>query len=70
MFARELNLFFIAMGFFTRIPMPTWVKVDNERLNQASRYFALVGVLVGGLCALVYSLRSEERRVERVLVTV
>ncbi|CAM3945672.1 adenosylcobinamide-GDP ribazoletransferase [Shewanella aquimarina] len=59
MFARELNLFFIAMGFFTRIPMPAWVKVDNERLNQASRYFALVGVLVGGLCALVYSLATQ-----------
>lgn len=59
MFARELTLFFIAMGFFTRIPMPAWVQVDSERLNQASRYFALVGVLVGGICALVYGLSTK-----------
>ncbi|MCG9721249.1 adenosylcobinamide-GDP ribazoletransferase [Shewanella sp. Isolate7] len=59
MFARELNLFFIAMGFFTRIPMPVWVEVDNERLNQASRYFALVGVVVGGLSALIYGLTIQ-----------
>ncbi|BAJ00628.1 adenosylcobinamide-GDP ribazoletransferase [Shewanella violacea] len=51
---RELTLFFIAMGFFTRIPMPTWVKVDADNLNKASRYFGLVGVLVGAISALVY----------------
>ncbi|WP_076410238.1 adenosylcobinamide-GDP ribazoletransferase [Shewanella sp. UCD-KL12] len=53
---RELTLFFIAMGFFTRIPMPQWVKVDSESLNQANRYFGLVGILVGGISAAVYSL--------------
>ena len=53
---RELTLFFIAMGFFTRIPMPTWVKVDAESLNKASRYFGLVGILVGVISALVYEL--------------
>ena len=53
---RELTLFFIAMGFFTRIPMPTWVKVDADNLNKASRYFGLVGILVGAISALVYEL--------------
>ena len=51
---KQLNLFFIAMGFFTRIPMPTWVSVDADSLNQANRYFGLVGILVGGISALVY----------------
>lgn len=53
---QQLNLFFIAMGFFTRIPMPKWIEVDAEKLNQASRYFGLVGTLIGVLNALVYSL--------------
>ncbi|RTR28578.1 adenosylcobinamide-GDP ribazoletransferase [Shewanella atlantica] len=56
MFRRELTLFFIAMGFFTRIPMPAWVQVDSENLNKANRYFGLVGILVGGLSAAVYAL--------------
>ncbi|MGS0724802.1 adenosylcobinamide-GDP ribazoletransferase [Shewanella sp. 0m-11] len=53
---QQLNLFFIAMGFFTRIPMPKWIEVDADKLNKASRYFGLVGLLVGVISALVYSL--------------
>ncbi|GIU05550.1 MULTISPECIES: adenosylcobinamide-GDP ribazoletransferase [unclassified Shewanella] len=53
---QQLNLFFIAMGFFTRIPMPKWIEVDADKLNKASRYFGLVGLLVGAISALVYSL--------------
>lgn len=58
MLHKELSLFLIAMGFFTRIPMPRWVEVNGQRLNQASRYFGLVGVLVGAISALVYTLAS------------
>ncbi|MGS0826340.1 adenosylcobinamide-GDP ribazoletransferase [Shewanella sp. 0m-8] len=53
---KQLNLFFIAMGFFTRIPMPKWIEVDADKLNKASRYFGLIGLLVGVISALVYSL--------------
>lgn len=58
MLIKQLNLFFIAMGFFTRIPMPNWVQVDSEKLNQASRYFGLVGVLVGLISAGTYLLAN------------
>ena len=53
---QQLNLFFIAMGFFTRIPMPKWIEVDADKLNKASRYFGLVGLLVGVISAAVYTL--------------
>jgi adenosylcobinamide-GDP ribazoletransferase len=51
---KESDLFFVAMGFFTRIPMPRWVEVDAEKLGKSSRYFGLVGLLVGIICALVF----------------
>lgn len=43
----QLELFFTAMGFFTRIPVPGWVPWSMERLNHSARYFPLVGWLVG-----------------------
>ncbi|WP_418358267.1 adenosylcobinamide-GDP ribazoletransferase [Shewanella basaltis] len=51
---RQLNLFFVAMSFFTRIPVPSWVVVDNDRLSKASRYFGIVGLVIGLMCASVF----------------
>ena len=51
---RQLNLFLLALGFFSRIPMPAWIEYSPENLNRASRYFTLVGWLLGGLVALVF----------------
>jgi cobalamin synthase len=42
----QLRLFFTALQFFTRLPIPGWVGFDPAWLNQASRYFPLVGVVV------------------------
>ncbi|WP_114650090.1 adenosylcobinamide-GDP ribazoletransferase [Pseudothauera hydrothermalis] len=47
----QLELFFIALGFFTRIPVPAWVPWSPERLNHAARYFPLVGWVVGAVGA-------------------
>ena len=54
----ELELFFTALGFFTRIPVPAWVPWSPERLNHAARYFPLVGWVVGaaGACAAALAL--------------
>jgi adenosylcobinamide-GDP ribazoletransferase len=51
---QQVNLFFLALGFFSRIPMPTWIDYSPENLNRASRYFTLVGWLLGGLVALFF----------------
>ena len=50
----QFRLFFIALQFFTRIPIPRWVGFDSAWLHHASRYFPLVGLLVGAIAATVY----------------
>lgn len=50
----ECELFLVALAFFTRIPVPAWVDFSSDRLQHASRYYALVGCLVGILTAIVY----------------
>ena len=47
----QLNLFWIAVAFFTRIPVPASVEFSQASLNRASRYFPAVGWLTGVLCA-------------------
>jgi adenosylcobinamide-GDP ribazoletransferase len=42
------------MSFFTRIPVPSWVVIDNDKLSKASRYFGVVGLVIGLICALVF----------------
>jgi adenosylcobinamide-GDP ribazoletransferase len=58
LFKRQLELLLIAIGFFTRIPVPNTLDFSQQKLNQASRYFSLVGWLIGGLCALFFWLLS------------
>ncbi|WP_341676014.1 adenosylcobinamide-GDP ribazoletransferase [Niveibacterium sp. SC-1] len=53
MLRRQLELFFTALGFFTRLPVPTWMPYSTERLNHAARWFPLVGWIVGACGALV-----------------
>ena len=54
MLKRELEYFFGAIRFFTRLPVPGWVGHSAEALNQSARYFPAVGLVVGGIGALVY----------------
>ncbi len=58
MLKKEFNLFLVALGFFTRIPMINDLDFSQQNLNQASRYFSLVGWLIGILCALVFYITS------------
>lgn len=49
----EIRRFFIALGYFTRIPIPGWVGWSSAELNRATRYFPLVGLLIGLAAAAV-----------------
>ena len=49
----ELRLAFIALQFFTRVPVPRWVGFEPDWLHQSARHFALIGVVVGALAAVV-----------------
>jgi adenosylcobinamide-GDP ribazoletransferase len=47
---QEWLLVFVTQQFLTRVPVPAWVAREPwhpERLNQAVRYFPLVGAVVG-----------------------
>ena len=50
----QVRLFFIALQFFTRLPIPAWVGFEAAWLQHASRYFPLVGVVVAAVAAGVY----------------
>ncbi len=47
----QWELFLLAVSFFSRLPVPASLPYSSERMNQAGRYFALVGLLLGALCA-------------------
>lgn len=55
----EIALLWVAIGYFTRIPVPQWVWTDQDRLNRASRYFGAVGLLMGTASALVLWCASQ-----------
>ncbi len=55
----QLTLLLLAISFFTRIPVRLPAEITPAQLNQASRYFAVVGILVGIICSLFYAVSVE-----------
>lgn len=51
---QQINLILTAVMFYTRIPVPHSLEFSNERLNRATRYLTLIGLLVGGIGAAVF----------------
>ena len=49
----ELRIFFTALMFYTRIPCPGWIDHSEEYINKATRYFPLIGWIVGIAAAFV-----------------
>lgn len=55
----QCRLFFIALQFFTRLPIPRWVGFEPDWLHHASRYFPLVGIVVAAITSAVYALAAS-----------
>ena len=53
-----LEIFFGALRFFTRLPVPRWVGHGHVGLERAVRYFPMSGLIVGGIAALVFGLSA------------
>ncbi len=51
---KEVHYFFTALMFFSRIPCPKWIDHSPEILNKSSRYFSLVGIIIGSFSALSF----------------
>ncbi len=54
----ELRLFFIALQFFTRVPVPRWVGYTPEWMHASARHYPAVGAAVGVVAAGVLLLGS------------
>ncbi len=48
---RELHIFLTAVMFYTRIPCPKWVDHNPDYISLATRYFPVMGWIVGGVYA-------------------
>jgi adenosylcobinamide-GDP ribazoletransferase len=55
----QLRLFFLALQFFTRLPIPRWVGFDAAWQRHAIRYFPAVGLPVALTSIAVYALASQ-----------
>ncbi|HJW55982.1 MAG TPA: adenosylcobinamide-GDP ribazoletransferase [Burkholderiaceae bacterium] len=54
----QVRLFFTALQFFTRLPVPRWVGFEPDWLHHASRYFPLVGIVVAAVTGGVHALAA------------
>lgn len=54
----QLKLFLTALMFYTRIPVPKGIDHSGDALNKATRYFPLIGIIVGGFAALIFWVSS------------
>ncbi|WP_188051186.1 adenosylcobinamide-GDP ribazoletransferase [Flavobacterium sp. GP15] len=61
---KEIHIFFTALMFYTRIPCPKKIDHNPDYLNKASRYFPIIGWIVGAVAFGVFSLFNYLMTVE------
>ena len=54
----ELRIFFTALMFYTRIPCPKNIDHSPDYINKATRYFPLIGWIVGVISCIVFWLSN------------
>lgn len=55
----ERRYFLLAVGFFTRIPVPNFPDFHPDELNASAKYFPLVGLFVGMIGAGAFTLAAK-----------
>lgn len=55
---KELHIFFTALMFYTRIPCPKNITHHPDYLNKATRYFPLIGWIVGTISFITFYIFS------------
>lgn len=53
-FSTQLNLLWLAVSFFTRLPIPKTLQYSADKMHEAGRYFSLVGWLLALILMVVY----------------
>ncbi|ANQ52733.2 adenosylcobinamide-GDP ribazoletransferase [Flammeovirga sp. MY04] len=61
---REIYLFFTALQFFTRVPIPKWVPYKAEYLQDSRKYFPFIGILLGAVTCLFFYVSKQVFSVE------
>jgi adenosylcobinamide-GDP ribazoletransferase len=51
----QLNLFWLALSFFTRLPVPNSVQYSAAQMHTAGRYFSFVGWLIAFILLAVFT---------------
>lgn len=50
----EFKIFLTALSFYTRVPIGNIKGWSEEMLNKSTRYFPLIGIIVGGVAAIAF----------------
>ena len=56
---KEWKYFLLALGFFTRIPVPSFIDFQESDLNYSAKYFPLIGIIVGLVGAGSFALSTQ-----------
>jgi len=56
---KEWKYFLLALGFFTRIPVPSFIDFQKSDLNYSAKYFPLIGIIVGLVGAGSFALSTQ-----------
>jgi adenosylcobinamide-GDP ribazoletransferase len=51
---KQWRYFLLALGFFTRFPVPNFADFQESDLNHSVKYFPLIGILIGLLATVTY----------------
>ncbi len=55
----QYKYFLLALGFFTRIPVPNFADFHESDLNHSAKYFPLIGIIVGLVGTVFYALSAR-----------